>query len=92
MLCHPVVQGHHPALTVPGVESVSLELLPLGFGDQVTFHPYQGLIGWAGLGADPGSEHLSCNGSLAGVRADSWEVLGVQHWSFATAQESYTIG
>ena len=79
MLGHPVIQTHHPAFTVPSVEAVSLKLLPLGFGDQVAFHPYQGLILGAGLGANPGSEHLGCNGGLAGVRSDSWQVLSVEH-------------
>lgn len=92
MLCHPVIEGHDPAFTVPGVESLSLELLPLGFGDQVALHPYQGLISWAGLGAHPGSKHLGCDGGLAGVRPDAWQVFGVQHCSVATAPESYRMG
>ena len=92
MLGNPVIQGHDPALTVPGMEAVSLKLLPLGFCDQVAFYPHQGIIGRAGLGANPSPELLSCDGAGTGVRADSWQVLSVDHGTFATASESYTIG
>lgn len=79
MLGHPVIHCHDPTLTMPGVESVSLKLLPLGFGDQVALHPYQGLISWAGLLANPGPEHFSCQIGLADVGTDSGQVLCVEH-------------
>ena len=85
MLGNPVVQAHDPALTVPGMEAVSLKLLPLGFCDQVAFYPHQGLILRAGLDANPSPELLSCDGAGTGVRADSWQVLSVEHWSVAFA-------
>ena len=86
-----MVHGHDPALTVPGIESVPLEFFPLGIGQQVTFHPYQGFISWAGLCANPGPKHFGSDGGLAGVGSDSWQVLRVDHWSFATAPESYSM-
>ena len=85
MLGNPVVQAHDPALTVPGMEAVSLKLLPLGFCDQVAFYPHQGIIGRTGLDANPSPELLSCDGAGTGVRADSWQVLSVEHWSVAFA-------
>ena len=92
MLSNPVVQAHDPALTVPSVEAVSLKLLQLGFCDQVAFYPHQGIISRAGLGANPSPKGLGCDGAGTGVRADSWQVLCVEHWSVATAPESYPIG
>ena len=89
-----MIQTHNPALTMPGVESVSLKLLPLGHGDQVALHPYQGLVllPLSLLGPSPDPEHFSCQIGLADVGTDSGQVLCVEHWSFATAPESYSIG
>lgn len=94
MLSDPVIQTHHPALAVPGVETVSLKLLPLGCGDQMALHPYQGLIllTLSLLGPSPNPKQFGGDGGLTGIGSDSRKVFGVDHWSFATAPESYSMG
>lgn len=82
-----MIQTHNPALTMPGVEAVPFELLPLGHGDQVALHPYQGLVllPLSLLGPNPDPKHFGGNGGLACIWSDSRQVFGVDHGSIAFA-------